>query len=130
MPFSPGFDAVFVFGGTDISQYLKDVKFSPTRKETPLPVLGGNPVRHIVGPVTTMIDLQGFLDAVPTGIFAAAMAQTVPTSSAVSFRPQGATVGGVRTCVAFCVNYDEHTPSEGAGEFTVKLAVDGLVTFA
>lgn len=129
MPFSPGFDATFTFGGTDISIYLKDVKFSPARKETALPVLGGNPVRHIVGPVTTMIDLQGFVDAVPSGLFTAKMAETLPTVSAVAYRPQGAGVGGSRTCTAFCVNYDEHTPSEGAGEFTAKLAVDGLVTF-
>lgn len=130
MAFSPGFDATFSFGGTDISAFLKDVKFSPTRKETPLPVLGANPVKHIVGPVTTTIDLQGFIDAAATALFTAKMAETLPTVGAVSYRPQGVGVGGVRTCNAFCVNYDEHTPSEGAGEFTVKLAVDGLVTYA
>lgn len=129
MAFSPGFDAIISVGGTDISIYCKDVKFAPTRKETPLPVLGGNPVKHIVGPVTTMIDIQGFVDPVPTALFAAKMAETVPTVAAVSFKPQGA-AGGTRTCNAFCVSYDEHAPSEGAGEFTVKMAVDGLVTFA
>jgi hypothetical protein len=128
--FSSGFDAVFSYGGTDISIFLKDVKFSPARKETALPVLGGNPVKHIVGPVVTMVDLQGFIDPTVTAVFSTKMAETTPTVGAVSYKPQGAAVGPTRTCNAFCVSYDEHTPSEGAGEFTAKLAVDGLVTFA
>lgn len=130
MAFSSGFDAVFSYAGVDISTFLKDVKFSPTRKETPLATLGGAAVKQIVGPVTTMIDLQGYIDPTATAVFSAKMAETTPTVGAVTFRPQGAAVGPVRTCNAFCVNYDEHTPSEGAGEFSAKLAVDGLVTFA
>ncbi len=130
MAFTPGYDAVFSFNGTDISAFLKDVKFSPSRKETPLPTLGGSAVKHIVGPVTTMIDVQGFLDQTVTNVFTAFMAQTTPTTGAVSFRPQGAAVGGLRTCTAYCVSYDEHAPAEGAGEFTAKLAVDGIVTYS
>jgi hypothetical protein len=130
VPFAPGFDAVLTVGGTDISQYVKDVKFSPSRKETPLPVIGGNPVKHIVGPVTTTLDIQLFNDPVPANIFGAKMAETVPVAVAVVWSPMGVTAGlPKRTCTAFVVTDDEHSASEGAAEFTVKMAVDGLVTF-
>jgi len=129
MPFSSGFDATFSYAGTDISLFLKDVTFSPTRKETPLPILGGGAVSQIVGPTTTMIDLQGWVHVTATTVFTTKMAEATPTIGAVVFKPQGA-AGGTRSCNAFCVNYDEHTPAEGAAEFTAKLAVDGLVTYS
>src|SRR5947209_12192974 len=128
MAFAAGFDAVINVNATDISAYVKDVKFSPARKDFDLPVLGGNPVKSMVGPVKTVIDIQGFVDPTATGVFTALMAQATPASVAVIFEPQGATVGlPKRTCNAFAISYDEHTPSEGPAEFTAKLAVDGLV---
>lgn len=130
MAFSPGFSATLSVGGTDISLFLKDCKFVPTRKDFPLPVLGGGTVRHMVGPVATSIDVQGFVDPTVTGVFTAHMAEVVPTSAAVVYRPQGPSAGGSRTCVAFVVDYSENTPSEGPAEWTAKLAVDGLVTYA
>ncbi len=128
MPFSAGYDATLSYAGTDVSLFIKDVKFSPARKETPLPTLGAGPVNMIVGPVTTMVDIQGWVNATATNVFTAKMAETTPTVGALVYRPQGA-AGGSRSCNAFCVNYDEHTAAEGGAEFTVKLAVDGLVTF-
>ena len=130
MAFSAGFDAVFVLGGTDISAYLKDVKFSPARKDFDLPVLGGNSVKSMVGPVKTVIDLQGFVDPIATAVFTGHMAENPPASATVAFSPQGTTTGLVkRTCSGFVISYDEHTPSEGPAEFTAKIAVDGLVTY-
>jgi hypothetical protein len=128
MPFSAGFDATLSYAGTDISLFVKDVKFTPTRKETPLPTLGGGPVHNIVGPVTTMVDIQGWVHPTTSTLFNSKMAELVPTVGAVAFAPQGA-AGPTHTCTAFCVSYDEHAPAEGAAEFTAKLAVDGLVTF-
>ena len=129
MPFSAGFDATLSYAGTDISLFIKDVKFSPTRKDTQLPVLGGGAVSQIVGPVTTTVDIQGWVHPTVNTLFTAKMNETVPALGAVVFKPQGA-AGGTRSCNAFCVMYDEHTPAEGAAEFTAKLAVDGLVTFS
>lgn len=130
MAFSAGFDAVINVNSTDISAYVKDVKFSPARKDYDLPTLGGTPVKSMVGPVKTMIDIQGFVDPTATGVFTTQMAQTTPTSVAVIYEPQGTTTGlPRRTCNAFVVSYDEHSPSEGPAEFTAKLAVDGLVTY-
>lgn len=128
MPFAPGFSATLSVGGTDVSPYVKDVKFVPTRKDFPLPVLGGTAVRHMVGPVATVIDIQGFIDPLATAVFTAHMAEVVPTSAAVVWRPQGA-AGGSRTCIAFVIDYSENAPSEGPGAFTAKLGVDGLVTY-
>jgi hypothetical protein len=130
VPFSPGYSATLVIGGVDISLYIKDVKFHPTRKEFDLPVLGGGTVRTMVGPVKTVVDIQGFIDPVATAVFSARMAEVIPVAQAVVYRPQGAGVGGSRSCNAFIVDYDEHTPSEGPGAFTAKLGVDGLVTYA
>lgn len=130
MAFSAGYDAVINVNATDISAYVKDVKFAPARKDFDLPVLGANPVKSMVGPVKTIIDIQGFIDPAATGVFTALMAQTVPASVVAFFSPQGSTSGlPRRTCNAFCISYDEHTPSEGPGEFTAKLAVDGAVTY-
>ncbi len=129
MPFAPGFSATLSVGGTDISAYIKDVKFTPARKDYPLPVLGGGTVRHLVGPVATTVDIQGFIDPTVTAIFTAHMAEVTPTSAAFSYRPQGA-AGGTRSGVAFVIDYMENTPSEGPGEWTAKLGVDGLATYA
>jgi len=129
MAFSPGFSATLSVGGTDISLFIKDVKFSPVRKDFPLPVLGGGGVKHIVGPVATNIDVQGYIDATATAVFTTHMNETVPTSAAVIYKPQGA-AGGTRTCTAFVIDYSENTPAEGPGEFTAKLGVDGLVAYA
>lgn len=128
MVFSPGYSATFSFGGTDLSAYIKDVKFSPKRKKFPLPVLGGNAVKAMVGPVETDIDIQGFIDPTATAFFTTHMAEAVPTTGAAVFRPAGA-AGGTRTCTAFVIDYQENTPSEGPGEWTAKLGVDGLVTY-
>lgn len=130
MAFSAGFDAVLTIGGTDISAYLKDVKFSPSRKDYDLPTLGGTAVKSMVGPVKTTIDLQGFIDPVATAVFTGHMTENPPVAAAIVYSPQGTTAGLVRrNCNAFVISYDEHSPSEGPGEFTAKLAVDGLVTY-
>lgn len=130
MAFSAGFDAVFSVGGTDISAYTTDVKFRPARKDYDLPVLGGNAVKSMVGPVKTIIDVQGFIDPTATAVFTAHMAETTPAAAAIVYSPQGSTVGlPKRTASAFVVDYEENTPSEGPGKWTAKLAVDGLVTY-
>jgi hypothetical protein len=130
MAFSAGFDALINVNATDISAYTTSVKFSPARKDFDLPVLGANPVKSMVGPVKTLIDLSGFIDPAATGVFTALMAQTVPVAVAVIYEPQGSTTGlPKRTCNAFCVDFAEDTESEGPGKWTAKLAVDGLVTF-
>jgi hypothetical protein len=127
--FSPGYSATLSVGGVDISLFIKDVKFVPARKGFPLPVLGGGGVKQMVGPVATAIDVQGYIDPTAIAPFTAHMAEVVPTSSAVVWRPQGA-AGGTRTCVAFVVDYSENGPAEGPAEFTAKLAVDGLVAYS
>lgn len=129
MAFAPGFSATLVVGGTDISLFIKDVKFSPTRKDFPLPVLGGGAVKHMVGPVGTNIDVQGYIDAAASAVFTSHMAEVVPVVATVVYKPQGA-AGGTRTCSAFVIDYSENTPAEGPGEFTAKLGVDGLVTYS
>lgn len=131
MPFSAGFDAVFKVGATDISAYTTDVKFRPARKDYDLPVLGGGAVKSMVGPVKTIIDLQGFIDPTLTAILTAKMAETSPASVGITYQPQGTTTGlPQRTANAFVVDYEENTPSEGPGKWTCKLAVDGLVTYS
>lgn len=129
MPFAPGYIATFSYNGTDISAYLKDVKFSPARKNDDLPVLGGGAVSVIVGPVKTEIDLQGFIDPTVTAVFTAKMAETTPTASTAVYRPQGGS-NPSRTGSAFCAMYDEDTPSEGPGTWTAKLHVNGVITYA
>lgn len=130
MAFSAGFDAVITIGATDISAYTTDVKFRPARKDYDLPVLGGGAVKSMVGPVKTVIDLQGFVDPAATVVFTAHMAETTPASAAVIYQPQGTTVGlPKRSCSAFVVDYEEDTPSEGPAKWSAKLAVDGLVTY-
>lgn len=131
MAFSAGFDADISVGGTDISQYASDVKFSPARKELDLPILGGLPVKVLVGPVKTMIDLKGWIDPAVTAVFTAELAASPPASVPIEYDPQGTAVGNPkRTCTAFLVSYDEDTDGEKAGEWTAKLAVDGAVTYA
>lgn len=131
MAFSAGFDAVIKVNATDISAFTTDVKFRPARKDYDLPVLGGGAVKSMVGPVKTVVDLQGFVDPTATAVFTALMAQATPGSVAVEFDPQGTAVGlPKRTCSAFCVDYEEDTPSEGPAKWSAKLAVDGLVTYA
>lgn len=129
MAFSPGYDATFSVGGTDISAFLKSVKFSPARKDYELPVLGGGQVHRMVGPVSTVIDLEGYQDHTVTTIFTGALSQAVPTSSAFSYSPQGAG-GGVRSGNAFIVDFIETTSADGAGTWTAKMAVDGTVTMS
>jgi hypothetical protein len=125
--FLPGYVATFSFGGTDISQYLDDVKFSPVRKETDLEVLGGGAVSVIVGPVKTEIDLTGFIDPAVTALFTAHMAEATPTNAAMVFHPQG--TGPSRTCVGFLAMYDEDAPSSGPGKWSAKIHVNGAVTY-
>jgi hypothetical protein len=130
MAFSAGFDAVINVNATDISAFTTSVKFSPARKEYDLEVLGANPVHALVGPVKTMIDLAGFIDPSASGVFTTQMAQATPTSVAIIYSPQGSTTGlPKRTCNAFVQEYGEDTASNGAGKWTAKLAVDGLVTY-
>lgn len=129
MAFAPGYVATFSFGGTDISAYLSDVKFSPARKQDDLPVLGGGAVSTIVGPVKTEIDLQGFIDPTVTALFTAKMAETTPTVGACVYRPQGGS-NPSRTGSGFVAMYDEDTPSEGPGKWTAKIHINGVVTYA
>jgi len=130
MAFSAGFDAVINVNATDISAYTTSVKFTPARKDFDLAVLGAAPVKTMVGPTKTIVDLAGFIDPAATAVFTALMAQTIPLSVAVIYSPQGITTGLLRrTFNAFCVDFAEDTPSEGPGKWTAKLAVDGLVTF-
>lgn len=130
MAFSPGFDAALTFAATDITPYTTSVKFTPARKDFDLAVLGGAAVKTMVGPVKTIIDLAGFIDPTLTALITAHISETIPTTAAIVYGPQGSTVGlPKRTCSAFVVDYAEDTPSEGPGKWTAKLAVDGLVTF-
>jgi len=126
--FLPGYVATFSFGGTDISAFLDDVKFSPTRKNTDLEVLGGGAVSVIVGPVKTEIDLTGFIDPTVTALFTAKMAEATPTTATLVFKPQG--TGPTRTCVGYLAMYDEDANSAGAGKFTAKVHVNGIVTYS
>lgn len=128
MAFSPGFSATLSVGGTDISLFIKSVKFSPMRKEFDLPTLGGGPVKVMVGPVKTTIDIAGYTDPAVQSVFTAHMAEVVPVAAAVVYHPDG-TGAPTRTCTAFVTSYDENTTSEGPGEFNAKLDVDGLVTY-
>src|SRR5260221_5730799 len=130
MAFSAGFDASILVNSVDISAYTTSVKFSPARKDFDLPVLGAAPVKSMVGPTKTTVDLSGFIDATATNVFTALMAQTVPAAVPIVFGPQGTTTGlPKRTCNAFVVDFSEDTPSEGPGKWTAKLTVDGAVTF-
>jgi len=129
VPFGPGFTATLVVGGTDISLFIKDVKYNAARKEYDLPVLGGGTVRTLVGHVKSTIDIQGWLSSEIQAVFAPRMAETVPVAQTVVFRPQGA-ADGSRTGSGFVVDYMEHPPAEGPGEFTAKIGFDGTVTYA
>lgn len=129
MAFLPGYVATFSFGGIDISAFLKDVKFSPTRKQDDLPVLGGGAVSVIVGPVKTEIDISGYIDPTATALFTAKMAEATPTTATFDYRPQGGTTPK-RTGAVYLAAYDEDSPSEGPGMFTAKLHVNGIVTYA
>jgi hypothetical protein len=126
--FTPGYDANLTVGGTNISAFTKGVKFQPARKDYELPVLGGNAVKRMVGPVATMIDIDGFLDPTVVSLFNGFMAQTTPTSTTFSYQPQGAG-GSTQSGNAFVVDFQVDTTSEGPATFTAKLAVDGAVTF-
>ncbi len=129
MPFAPGFTATISFGGTDISQYVEDVKFHPMRKADDLAVLGGNPIQKIVGPVGTEVDINGFIDPTVTALFTTHMNEATPTSGTMVYRPQGGTTPS-RTGAAFVTDYQEDTASTGPGKWTVKLEINGAVTYA
>src|ERR1043166_7050397 len=128
MPFEPAYVATLSFNGTDISAYVKNVKFNRQRKEFKLPRLGGNQIAKLVGPVDNMITMTGWITTEVTSLFTAEQDVTVaPTSKAVIYKPQGST-GPTRTCNAFLINYDEDTDADQAGTWTASLAVDGTVT--
>lgn len=129
MPFAPGASATFSFGGTDISQYTNDVKFHPTRKSTDLAVLGGNAVRKMVDQPSTEIDVDGFIDPTVTALFTTHMNETVPTTAACIYRPQGGTTPS-RTGSGFLTDYQENTAATGPGKWTAKVEIDGAVTYA
>src|SRR6266851_3173597 len=128
MPFSAGYVATFSFNETDISAFVKSVKFNRQRKEFKLPRLGGNQVAKLVGPVDNMISLQGWADEVVQTLFTAEQdVLTPPTAKGFVYGPSGAD-GPQRSGIAFLITYDEDSESEQANTWTASLAVDGPVT--
>lgn len=129
MAFLPGSAATFSFGGTDISQYVEDVKFHPMRKSNDLPVLGGLPVRKLMDPTSSEIDVSGWIDPTVTALFTTHMSEATPTTSVCIYRPQGGS-NPSRTGNGFVTDYQEDTAATGPGKFTAKIEIDGAVTYA
>lgn len=136
MAFASGSVAVFKMDSTesgsltDLSAYTTSVKFSRTRKDLTLPLIGGNGVKRLPGNQENTIDLEGFIHPTVTAAFTTGLIDA-PVTRSFEYDPQGTGTGtDKRTGEAFILEYHEDTDGENAGKWTAKLGVDGDVTDA
>jgi hypothetical protein len=124
MAFLPGYDAIIIIGGTDLSAYTEKVTASVKRADQKLPRLGANQVARLVGPPETELKINGWFDPVVAALLFPLSVAAIATKVPVSYQPQGG-AGPTRTGTAYVLDYDDETDAKNPGMWTATLVVDG-----
>lgn len=125
MAFQSGGVAVFLYGGTNVSTYLKSVTMTPSREIKDLKRLGGAQMAKITDVVGTEYKIEGWFDPIPDALFGTAVLSGTPIADTFKYGPQGTANNAPKySGNAYVADYEVSTDAEDPGSFTVTLAVD------
>jgi hypothetical protein len=127
MAFDTGAVASCTLNGTDISEYVKSVKFSSKRDEKKCARIGNNQTVKIPGPVDPSFSLEGWGDAVINDIIAPLALSSPPTEVPIVVLMM---TGSQFSATVKISNYDYTADSEEPQSWTCDCAPTGEVTYA